>query len=230
MSFLGSIVARAAGIAPVVQPRLPSRYESDAYEPAEERAESYPATPAAAGAPSTTASVMAPRQHRVSPPALDDAPRSTVEHRIEEHERVAHGSASPPPASPMPRPAAPIEIRQVAPPERTTRIESHERTHESHVTHHEVIEPPPLRMLLEPRVTSHHQHTHLTSPQSSPSLGPRIVRERVQTPAAAPTIRVTIGRVDVRAISAPAPAKIMPLPKKPSFTLDDYIRLRKEGR
>jgi hypothetical protein len=45
-----------------------------------------------------------------------------------------------------------------------------------------------------------------------------------------PTIRVTIGRIDVRAITPPAPP---PRPKQarpgPTLSLDDYARQRKGG-
>ncbi len=48
--------------------------------------------------------------------------------------------------------------------------------------------------------------------------------ERVpETPAEPPSIRVTIGRVEVRAVSPPPPAEPPP-PAKPRISLDDYLR------
>lgn len=47
---------------------------------------------------------------------------------------------------------------------------------------------------------------------------------------AAPTIRVTIGRVDVRAVAAPArEARRAPEPPRPGLTLEDYLRRRGGG-
>jgi hypothetical protein len=44
----------------------------------------------------------------------------------------------------------------------------------------------------------------------------------------APIVRVTIGRIDVRA--APAPPRKPPLARGPALTLDAYLKERKEGR
>lgn len=49
--------------------------------------------------------------------------------------------------------------------------------------------------------------------------------------AKTPTIRVTIGRIDVRAVTPPQPAS-HPAPKQsaPSLSLNDYLKQRNEGR
>ena len=57
--------------------------------------------------------------------------------------------------------------------------------------------------------------------------------ERTKTPESphtAPTIRVTIGRVDVRAIVSPAPPSAKPPRPKPLLTLEDYLKQRNGGR
>jgi hypothetical protein len=43
---------------------------------------------------------------------------------------------------------------------------------------------------------------------------------------AAPVIRVTIGRIDVRAVSAPAPPARRQAPSAPKLSLDEYLRSR----
>jgi hypothetical protein len=61
---------------------------------------------------------------------------------------------------------------------------------------------------------------------------PHIIREPVVTTEPAPTINVTIGRIDVRAIvsqSSPAPRFAQPQQPRTS-SLDEYLRKRNEGR
>lgn len=54
------------------------------------------------------------------------------------------------------------------------------------------------------------------------------IAQRVEQPA--PTIRVTIGRIDVRAITPPAPApRTPPASAKPALSLDDYLKQREGG-
>jgi hypothetical protein len=52
----------------------------------------------------------------------------------------------------------------------------------------------------------------------------------VETPPAVPTIRVTIGRVDVRAVTAPATTRSKPGRPAPALSLDEYTRQNKERR
>jgi hypothetical protein len=61
---------------------------------------------------------------------------------------------------------------------------------------------------------------------------PHIIREPVVTTEPVPTINVTIGRIDVRAIvsqSSPAPRFAQPQQPRTS-SLDEYLRKRNEGR
>ena len=52
-----------------------------------------------------------------------------------------------------------------------------------------------------------------------------------ETTQAAPTIRVTIGRIDVRAIPGPAPAPSSKQARRsPALSLDDYLKQGKGGR
>lgn len=57
-------------------------------------------------------------------------------------------------------------------------------------------------------------------------------RQAVTTPGgdSAPPIQVTIGRVEVRAITPqPAPRRPPPKPRQPTLSLDDYVAQRREG-
>lgn len=74
-------------------------------------------------------------------------------------------------------------------------------------------------------------------PQLTPALAPSQQLDRPlaapePAPEPAPMIRVTIGRVEVRAImpAAPAPPRSTPARATPSLSLDEYLRLRTEGR
>jgi len=64
----------------------------------------------------------------------------------------------------------------------------------------------------------------LVAPRPQPAFpaspGPR---------AAAPTVRVTIGRIEVRAVAPPAPPILPPAPQstQPTLSLDDYLRVRR---
>lgn len=65
--------------------------------------------------------------------------------------------------------------------------------------------------------------THYVEPATRPRA------ELAAAPEAAPTIRVTIGRVDVRATPPPAPTPKVQRPKAPVMSLDEYLRERAEG-
>jgi hypothetical protein len=49
-------------------------------------------------------------------------------------------------------------------------------------------------------------------------------------PAAEPTIRVTIGRIEVRATAPTPPPAPAARPAGPRLTLEEYLRRRSEGR
>ncbi len=58
----------------------------------------------------------------------------------------------------------------------------------------------------------------------------RTAASTTEAASATPTIRVTIGRIDVRAVTPPAPApRPKPIRAGPTLSLDDYTRQRKGG-
>lgn len=89
-----------------------------------------------------------------------------------------------------------------------------------------------LQPLIEPRGSS---QPRIQSPPMTESASlPAITRKPVEGRAtlasplpAAPEIHVTIGRIEVRAVSPAAP--IQPRSIKPELSLDEYLRLRNRG-
>jgi hypothetical protein len=67
-----------------------------------------------------------------------------------------------------------------------------------------------------------------TPPGETASTRPRR-QQPAQQPPAPPAIRVTIGRVEVRAAAPPAAATPRP-PRPPRLSLDDYLEARRGGR
>lgn len=80
----------------------------------------------------------------------------------------------------------------------------------------------------------HESLLQLHRPSASGSAHPSADRraDAPKSPPSPPTIRVTIGRIDVRAIMAPSPPPPRTeLPKPgPDLTLDEYLRQRNGGR
>jgi len=50
-----------------------------------------------------------------------------------------------------------------------------------------------------------------------------------ESPEEPPVVRITIGRIDVRATSAAAPTRKPATPSEPKLTLDAYLKSRREG-
>jgi hypothetical protein len=76
----------------------------------------------------------------------------------------------------------------------------------------------------------------LTAGAELSGLATSQVRSRVEiqtkpasSSTAVPEINVTIGRIEVRAVSAPVPIPTAPPPSKPRLSLDDYLRSRNQG-
>jgi hypothetical protein len=77
----------------------------------------------------------------------------------------------------------------------------------------------PAMTVVQPHVTLHRE------PPASAATGP------IATPGPTPTIRITIGRVDVRAIMPVTPApRPNPTRPGPALSLEDYLKQREQGR
>ena len=95
-------------------------------------------------------------------------------------------------------------------------------------------EPPPQPPILGPLI----RPTAVASPDRRERLAPaqiRVFRDARMPPEVvdktAPSIKVTIGRIEVRAIQAAEPRKIQPsAPPQPRLSLDEYLHQRREGK
>lgn len=92
-------------------------------------------------------------------------------------------------------------------------------THPASVSDHARRSSTPAKTSVQPHVTVYRE-----PPASMPAEG-------IARPEPAPTIKITIGRVDVRAMMPAAPAP-RPAPARPSpaLSLDDYLKQRGGGR
>ena len=237
MSYLASIVARANGTAPVLQPRLASRYESGA--PAAESAFAEIAVERIAPPPVSHAPATESPETPSLPTARRDEPPSSPRPLTPSNEH-------PPLHAAMPQPAPATHTERIVERHHTERIESREEILTTLAPSIPPLLPPPAersRVDASPREVRAAEPgeaplRELLLPSPAPLHASSATRGEGRTTqgardeardAAAPTIRVTIGRVDVRAVNPPAQTRPAPAPRA-AFTLDDYVRLRKEGR
>ena len=95
--------------------------------------------------------------------------------------------------------------------------------------------PSPVQHLLpvRPLLVERKESDRVAAPQAlyglrEPAAMPRratLVRERTMD-ASEPPVQVTIGRIEVTAMTAPAPPQRASLPRKPTMSLDDYLARR----
>ena len=87
--------------------------------------------------------------------------------------------------------------------------------------------PLPATVVVRPHVMSHIDPIRPVEPAAPvPAVLPKAMRKP------APTIQVTIGRIEVRAITLPAPPapRFKPARPGPALSLDDYLKQRNEGK
>jgi len=87
-----------------------------------------------------------------------------------------------------------------------------------------VIPSIPATVGARPAVAPHVESVTPVTP-ATPTVSPPVSQS-------APTIRVTIGRIDVRAVMPPAPPAPRSRPSRPgpTLSLEDYLQQRREGR
>lgn len=242
-NFLNNLVARTLNIAPVVQPRIASRFE-----------------PVGAGAP-----VVPDQSVEVEAPAQPEPPRVTTTTNVVETQ-VAGPKPKPIVIPPTPQQVINTvrntyveshEVVQVPIVERVrerthteTRIHTEKSTDSRlEIRENRILEPPrviekdrPNQRLniVEPAPVA--KEASVPTPQ--PPIVPRVVTRIEPAPVApvprfevppvvqpepAETINVTIGRVDVRAVfSSQAPKASVR--SSSTTSLDDYLKQRSEGR
>jgi hypothetical protein len=210
--YLGNLVSRARGLAVTVEPRVPSLYEPRADELAPEL-EEQPLT-AADVAADTPVSPAATVQHLEERSAERPGPKEPA------REPPVAARSTGPDAEPKPQVPADARSRVVPPLEGTTSARRPERVEP-------VVTPVPLELptlpagrgtaIVRPVVV---RSASAAPPSSLPAL-----------PEAEPAVRVSIGRVEVRAIATvqppPAPRRT---PPQPTLSLDEYLERRRRER
>jgi len=86
-----------------------------------------------------------------------------------------------------------------------------------------------------PRVTAERNRESTREPAIQPIpieqiVPPDVTQPRASEPAEPAVIRVTIGRIEVRATTPPLPAAPRTRPRGPALTLDDYLEQRNGGQ
>ena len=214
--FLSNLIARSFSDAPVIQPRVPSLFETAADEFLGKPQSSTPPGPL----PETTASTSVPQSPSRSSPIREIATadlianasdRRETERLLKPGERVTEDAAA---IAHAPRPKSQtVEVKKV-------KLETNRVTvpTDSFVDAKKDAgrKTPPSQAFSEPR---------LVHPERRKDFAPAEQRSS----ASAPIIRVTIGRVEVRAIHPPAPAPKPAKPAPPKLSLEDYLQQREKG-
>lgn len=231
--YLNSIVLRSLNLATVVQPRVPQLFE--------EAPAPRPDTPQPAIISNATDVRDEVSQVSATPPSQQNAAHSTV---ILEAAKTA-GEIQPPPQPPFAVPSfttAP-QVSDATPPSLIP-SESPETSQPPHIPAANVRTQTPAdaehaTSTIRPAVGTHEEQQHLLlsaaratankapiQSQLSPAFAPNITAAPQSTP-----IRISIGRVDVRAIMPAAPAKATAATRaKPALSLENYLKQREEGK
>ena len=208
--YLINLIARSLDRASVIQPRVPS-----VFEPSELGSEQSSVDASTPTGRRSAADVMTPAQRTSSEP-LAQRRRSV----LEPHTSVTD----------MRRPPDNAPIIQ---PSRGQVIASGHETHVS--TNRSISEASPRPFSESPR--SSRELIHSTQPRPTVwssgmpthelSVG-KSLQHTNTTPA--PLIRVTIGRIDVRAVLPPTQPPRRTTSTRPKLTLDEYLKQRNGGR
>ncbi len=241
--FLSNLAARSFETPGGVRPRLPHRFEQAAL-PLDNavlplRDETFERTAAAAvpttrptpRPPSASAPEPPARAHRSAPPVADASPRRATQPAIQPQ--------PPAPPSAVPRAAAdpaPPVLPRVEPVERVIRERIVQVVEEAGGVLAEAQAPAPPG---PPADTS--QMRPAPPPEPAQAVPPAVVPQPPEPPHAAPrierrpSVRVTIGRVEVQAAPPSAPPPL-PTPRparpryRPAMTLSDYLEQRNGGK
>ena len=235
--YLTRLVERSLGVGEVVSPRLQSLFEprdavagpalvdepievrEERLAPASEhapRSDGEPAAPSPSAKESTTAS---PRRRTEPPhdvvveresPAEPGSPPPAVEFAVSEREVLARAESPVPTLRPQDDQSG--ERPSPEPPRRRT-VVVRERQHPPQ-------SEPAARERRRDRVPTGPDEVRLPSP---PALQPPPVPAQA-APTEPPVVRVTIGRVEVRAVLPPAPPERATPRRAPRMTLDEYLR------
>ena len=226
--YLNSIVLRSLNLATVVQPRVPQLFEEapaprpDAPQPAiisnatgvRDELPQVSATPRSQqNAPHTTVAaktageIQPPLQPPFAMPSFNPAPQ------VSEPASLVR-SVSPDTSQPPAVPAA--NVRTQTPAEAEHAVSTIRPTGDTHEEQQHLL-------LSAARATA---NSAPIQSQLSPAFAPNITAAPQSMP-----IRISIGRVDVRAIMPAAPAKATAATRaKPALSLENYLKQREEGK
>jgi hypothetical protein len=219
--FLGRLVERARGTAPRVEPIIAPRF-APAPVSAEITTENEAVPPA--GLPQAMEPPAARRE--TGPPGAIESPRSVLVRQEKTSAEV--------PKEDLIESAAPAEPETLLVPlsrPDDDRSQPPARTRESGSLRRDVLLH--VQSDAPPAVLGRANH-HLPSPISKPSHRAAVSASALTSPndksAEPPIVRVTIGRIEVRAAPAIAPApRRASRAAEPKLTLDAYLKSRKEG-
>ncbi len=219
--FLGRLVERARGTAPRVEPIIAPRF-APAPAPAEIATENEAVPPA--GLPRAMEPPAARRE--TGPPGAIESPHSILVRQEKTPAEVPKEelieSAAPPEPEALLVPLSRPNDDRSQPPARTRKSGSPRRDSPRRVQSAEA-EPFVRRANPQPRST-------IARPPHRAAVSASALTSPNEKSAGPPIVRVTIGRIEVRAAPAPAtPARKPPTRSAPKLTLDAYLKSRKEG-
>lgn len=217
--FLARLVERARGTAPRVEPTLAPRF---AAAPVAEMASEHEAPPPARGATQekNTANGSQDVFVRQEKPATDESrlrKEPTATREPEKREATSEATSE-------------ILLVPLERPKLDEVIQRPDETRASDSPQREVL--PHLQSATPVRGTN---SKHLRPAVSKSSMRPPFSNDSLAQPNESlsderPIVRVTIGRIEVRAAPAPAASPYKAAPRsEPKLTLDAYLKARKEG-
>lgn len=248
-NFLNNIVSHALGLPSAIQARLPSIYETKAaqqnsLELAEDRSAERMSEPASAETRVQTNSAEQPRQPQE--PRFYKTPLRALEERrllddMPDQTRI--------------EPAASIHIESMKEPQPSTHENAAGREQfpvrpsiDAATVHkpsdmaaqddvsHEVFNMRDASRDVTASVVGRPVESHVDSRIQPPDLSSnhelRLPGEQTVMRESRPSIKITIGRVDVRAVMTPAPAnpRVVSNRSQQTLTLQDYLKQREQGK
>ena len=232
--FPSNLVARALGRAPTVQPRLPSLFESSPGGPelADSEAEATE-VPTPARATSTEVPAALPSVPATAPVSPDSSPPLTPSRRWSEAQRAPSLSPAQPQSSLRlaPPSSEPAVVAPPPPPARRQDAGATAGSPEPVLTGRRPADAQQIQpsAALVPALLSPQPHASVREPPHAERAAASKLPHAPQN-AGTPTIRVTIGRIEVRLVTPARPVSSSASPRKPMLSLEDYLRARNRGR
>jgi hypothetical protein len=207
--FLSNLISRSFATQPAIRPRLPSLFESAAAENFSEIQSVSPMTTAAQTLPtvSTAPNLFSREESSAEKPIANVSVRSHIEPKPSFNNEPA--AILQPPITPSPRtndkPFIEPEPKKIV----VSATSGHDRKNQAPTAKTQLYQEFSERAAFKPERQN-----------SFSQIEPR---------PPAPTIHVTIGRVEVRAIQSAAPGPKSAKPAPPKLSLDDYLQKRDGG-